>query len=87
MGTNGGGGEEDGVALRRLQAINGGGGEEDGVALRRLQAINGGGGEEDGVALRRLQAILAGVEIPTRMQIFFSPIFVRIHTNEVIHIV
>jgi hypothetical protein len=29
----------------------------------------------------------SGVEIPTRMQIFFSLIFVQIHTNEVIHII
>ena len=47
----------------------------------------GGGGVVDGVPLRRLQSIWSGVEIPTRMQIFFSLIFVRIHTNEVIHIV
>jgi hypothetical protein len=40
----------------------------------------------DAVALRQLQVILSGVEIPTRMQIFFSLIFVRIHTNEFIQL-
>ena len=40
----------------------------------------------DAVALRQLQVILSGVEIPTRMQIFFSLIFVQIHTNEFIQL-
>jgi hypothetical protein len=48
---------------------------------------NGDGGVVVCVALRRLQAIYwSRVEIPTRMQIFFSLIFVRIHTNEFIQL-
>jgi hypothetical protein len=61
----------------------------DGVLIVRYinkMGTNGGGGVMDGVALRRLQAILSGVEIPTRMQIFFSLIFVRIHTNKFIQL-
>ncbi len=49
-------------------------------------ATYGGGGVVDDVTLRRLQAIWVRVEIPTRTQIFFSLIFVRIHTNEFIQL-
>jgi len=57
---------------------------------------HGGGGGVDGVPLRRgwmacrcnnCKPYWSRVEIPTRMQIFFSLIFVRIHTKIVIQTV
>jgi hypothetical protein len=57
------------------------------VGYINKMGTNRGGGEVDGRDGNDCKPFWSQVEIPTRMQIFFSLIFVRIHTNEFIQMI